>query len=625
MKIDRALFLIVCAASFQAGAQTFDTTGNGMLNGKYYFREILFTSTDYVAAYGNITFSGGSYTISGAQAFDCNVAQGACGNPANFTPPTGTYSIAASGYGFIANQLINDQIYGLVGANGVFIGSSTESGNWDLFVAAPVTSQGSGTLQGNYSMAYVDPGVFTGTPFDAQLTMTPNGSGNIGNVGVTAYTGDSSSAFTQTISNVSYIVSNNAFVLNFPNSSSAVLVGKEYLYSTPDGSFVFGGSPTNIDMIIGVKTGSASGLSGLYYQAGFDLVNSQGNTDTYYGAFNAASSGAIVGHQRLQYGGTVPSDYTYYDSYSTGQTYTDNFFSTQYTIGANGMRIGLGIGPYLGLSVAVQAPTLSGSGVYLSPTGVINSASSAPFTAGVSRGELLELVGTGLGPSTLQVASTLPFPQTLGGVQVKINGFPAPLYYVSATQLAAIVPWEVTGSIARVQVFYNGAASNTVTEFINTTTPGIFTNPPTGVGYAAALHPDYSLVTPANPAQPGEIIAVFVTGLGDVVPSGADGAAGVFSSTTNTIAADINGVAAPISYAGLAPGLAGLYQLNITIPSGLTAGDNTLDIGAADGTSYSAEALISIAGSSTAAPQARRAMRFPLAKRHLQRFSRPMP
>jgi uncharacterized protein (TIGR03437 family) len=625
MKFTPSIYFLLAAVSFPAAAQVFDNTGNGMLNGKYYFREVLFTSTDSVAVYGNITFSSGTYAISGTQAVDCN--QSGC---SFITPPAGgTYSIAASGYGFISNQLLGGQIYGLVGGNGIFVGSSTESGVYDLFIAAPVNAQAVSTLSGSYTLSFIDPGVMSGTPFDAQLQMSPNGAGNIGNVSVSAY-GTTSTPFNQTISGVKYLVSNNAFVVTFPNSSTALLTGQEYLYTSPDGSFVFGGSPTNFDMIVGVRTGaSSSGLgNGLYYTAGFDLDTSGGTVDTFYGALNA-NAGTIVGHQRLQFGGVNAEDFTFYDSYKTGvSTYTDSATNTQYTIGANGVRIGLGIGPALSVSVAVQAPSLSGPGVYLNPVGVVNSASSAPFTAGVSRGELITLVGTNLGPSTLQIAPSLPFPTTLGNVQVLINNRPAPLYYVSATQLSAIVPFETTTSIAQIQVVNNGTTSNTVTEFVNTTTPGIFTIPPGGISYAAAEHADGSLVSPSSPAQIGEIIAVFVTGLGDVFPAIADGAAGVFSSTSNTIVADVSGISAPISYAGLAPGLAGLYQLNVQIPAGVTPGDNFLDLGSMDGTSYSGEALISVAAASAAAgpaarPESRPALRRPGGARGLPKIKRP--
>jgi uncharacterized protein (TIGR03437 family) len=606
-----ALFFMA-SLSGPLAAQVFDNTGNSMLSGPYYFREVLITSTDYVAVYGSINFSGGTYTTTGAQILDCN--QNSCSGPSPYST-SGTYTISASGFGFVSEQLISSQIYGAVGANGVFIGSSTESGDWELFIAAPINSQSLSTLQGPYSLAYIDAtGLLTnGTPYDALLQMTPNGAGSIGTVSLSAYA-TSSTPTTQSFSGIKYIASNGAFVLTFPssNSSSALLQGQEYLYSTQDGSFVFGGSPNNFDMIVGVRTGSGSGLGGFYYQAGMDLDDSQlasggsPGLDTYYGSFSAssgsASSGLLVGHQRIQTGSGTPQGYTYTDGYQAGSTnYTDTFFSAQEIIGTSGVRISLGIGPFPSISVAMQAQSPSGSdAVYINPMGVVNSASSAPFTAGVSRGELITLNGANIGPSMLQVASTIPLPTTLGGVQVLINNLAAPIYYVSSTQVAAIVPYEITTSVAQIQVMNNKTGSNVVTELVNATTPGIFTIPPGGISYAAAEHSDGSLVSTSSPAQIGETIAVFVTGLGDVFPSIADGAAGVSGSTSNAITAYVNGTTATVAYAGLAPGEAALYQVNVTIPSGVSSGDNYLDISGPD--SYTSEALISVGTTATEAP-----------------------
>jgi uncharacterized protein (TIGR03437 family) len=69
---------------------------------------------------------------------------------------------------------------------------------------------------------------------------------------------------------------------------------------------------------------------------------------------------------------------------------------------------------------------------------------------------------------------------------------------------------------------------------------------------------------------------------------------GTLSQATNTITADISGTSATIGYAGLAPQLAGLYQVNLTVPTGLTNGVNYLDIGGPD--SYTSEVEISIGG-----------------------------
>src|SRR5581483_275038 len=136
-----------------------------------------------------------------------------------------------------------------------------------------------------------------------------------------------------------------------------------------------------------------------------------------------------------------------------------------------------------------------------------------------------------------------------------------------------------------------------------------------------------SLITPSSPAKTGETISVYLTGLGDVNPPVADGAAGSsnppYNTTTNTITADFDGVAANIGFQGLAPQFAGLYQLNMTVPTGLTAGDHYLSIGGPD--SYSSQVLIPVAtstsGASTAQPQTRIGTRAG-AKRGLPKFGR---
>jgi uncharacterized protein (TIGR03437 family) len=269
--------------------------------------------------------------------------------------------------------------------------------------------------------------------------------------------------------------------------------------------------------------------------------------------------------------------------------------------------------------VAVPAPSFTGSGVYVSPTGIVNAASYSPFTSGVSPGDFVLLFGSNLGPSTLQGASSLPLPTILDSVKVLVNNVPAPISYVQANQIAVIVPFETTASVAQFQVINNGQASNVVTEFVNLSTPGVFTQDESGSGYAAALHVNGSPVTPASPAQAGETVAVYMSGLGTVFPAILDGVGAPSnppSTTSNTFTADISGTTANIAFQGLAPGFAGLYQVNVQIPTGLTAGDNSLDIGGPD--SYTSEAFISIADpASSTVPAAR--VRKPLHKRSAMR------
>ena len=129
--------LLPFAAGWQAAAQTWDNSGNGLLKGTYYFREVAWQVGDNsgdlqeaASVYGNITFDGnGNWAItsaSGAQVMDSN-------NNApqtNFTA-SGTYSIAASGYGSMSSLISQgDSVFGLV-SQGIFVASSTENGNYN--------------------------------------------------------------------------------------------------------------------------------------------------------------------------------------------------------------------------------------------------------------------------------------------------------------------------------------------------------------------------------------------------------------------------------------------------------------------------------------------------------------
>jgi uncharacterized protein (TIGR03437 family) len=101
--------------------------------------------------------------------------------------------------------------------------------------------------------------------------------------------------------------------------------------------------------------------------------------------------------------------------------------------------------------------------------------------------------------------------------------------------------------------------------------PGVFTMDASGQGAAAVLHHSTQLpVTDQNPARPGDFVQIYATGLGAVAPAVASGQAAPVSppaATTLTTTATIGGVAAPVSFSGLAPGFAGLYQVNAQVPS----------------------------------------------------------
>jgi uncharacterized protein (TIGR03437 family) len=603
---------VLAAVMAPVCGQVWDTSGNNLLHGTYYFREVVYSVgdnagdlQDAAAVYGTMTFSGtGTYTLNGS------FAEFQAGSVQPFTA-SGTYKISASGFGFLSSVVSSSQlIYGAVSANGIFIGSSTEAGYNDFLVAAPLASPlpNLGTLQGSYTAMYFNsPGVGSSGgvqyAYDAMLQFSSNGAGTIGTVQTTGYIGTSTTPFSVSETNVRYITSNGAEVVTFPNGNNNPITGQQYIYMSPDGSFIFGGSPVGFDFLIGVRNGStAPAVGGFYYQAGIDqdqsgLSSGYGLLDTFYGSFTALSSGDIIGHRRVFAPLTADNayNYTYSDSFPAGTTgnYTNKATYTTFIAGGGGIVIGMGLGPYLGLSIAVPAQSFSGSGVYIYPNGIVNAASSAPFTTGIAPGELITIYGQNLAPGN--ASAPIPFPTTLNTVQVLINGNAVPVYVVSPTQISAQVPFGLTGTTAQIQVMNNGTLSNAITEFVYQTQPGVFTINPGGLGRGAILHADYTLVSADHPATAGETVLLFATGLGSVFPVVGDGAAAPTSTLSNTVAtitANIGGSSATVSFAGLAPGFAGLYQLNVVIPTGLTTGDYTLNIGGPD--SFSGEALIPI-------------------------------
>jgi uncharacterized protein (TIGR03437 family) len=633
-------FLMALTWPLAAQGPAFDSSGNGMLNGTYSFRHVLYVVTtvpdangivgdlgETVVLYGNISFDGqGNYSISNGIVWDsdvgmadglsCYLAQGIC---ATGVPVPGTYSISASGFGYITNPITEDLIFGLVSANGVFAGSSTETtlAYNDLFIGAPAsaTAPANSLFQGNYSVAGFLANADPTMTQDVFFPVTADGAGNLGTVNITGYIGGGgASTLSQSSSGVTYSFSGGDANINFPTDPTATFFqAPECVYFTPDGNFFFGGSTSGgFDMIVGVRsTPGSAGLSGLYYQAGIaqnasQLTNGNADLSAFYGSFVAAGDGNIIAHQRLADIDLGVSGVTFADSFTAPGTgsYLNAAGTEQEAVGAGGaIRVSQEIWPSLGVSVAFQAPTFTPSGaVYLNPTGILNAASFAPFTAGVSDGEMVTLYGAGLA-STTAMASSAPYAPTLGGVQVSVNGVSAPVAAVSPTAISVIVPFETSSPLAQFQVMNNGANSNVVTMVVNQTTPGVFTLTGDGLLDGMILHAaDGSEVSPSSPAQPGESVIVYVTGLGSVAPPVADGAAAPanpLSMTTDTINAAIGGTAATVSSANLAPGMAGVYQVTLQIPSGLPAGENTLDISGPD--SSAMQATIAVGGSAGSA------------------------
>ena len=216
---------------------------------------------------------------------------------------------------------------------------------------------------------------------------------------------------------------------------------------------------------------------------------------------------------------------------------------------------------------------------------VTNVASYA--NGSISPGEMVVIFGSGMGPSSVvgfQLDQQGRVATTLSQVQVLFDGNPAPLIYVSAKQISAMVPYGVAGkSTTQIQVVYQGNTSDSFQKPIAPSAPGIFTADSSGQGQAAMTNSDGSYNTSSNPAAPGSYVTFYLTGEGQTTPSGSDG--NVATSTANVVlpvTVLIAGRTVQLLYAGSAPGnINGFAQINAVIPADMRYGGN-LPLGSAD-------------------------------------------
>jgi uncharacterized protein (TIGR03437 family) len=222
-------------------------------------------------------------------------------------------------------------------------------------------------------------------------------------------------------------------------------------------------------------------------------------------------------------------------------------------------------------------------------TKVTNAASYA--TGAVSPGEVISIfanTSNPIGPTPyVQLSSAncpspcTNVPTTMGGVQVKFlpQGILAPLLYVSATQINAVVPYEVqtAGGSVSVEVVYLTQASNAFVLQTTTTAPGIISLNGSGTGTAAMNQYDASgnyqgINSGSNPASPGWTLVMYVTGEGSI-PSAVTGS--VTSTTTvkplvGPPSVLIDQLPATVAYYGEAFGIvSGVMQINVLIPTGI--------------------------------------------------------
>ena len=205
-----------------------------------------------------------------------------------------------------------------------------------------------------------------------------------------------------------------------------------------------------------------------------------------------------------------------------------------------------------------------------------NSASN--LGGNVAPGEIVVIYGSELGPPKLagaELTSSGRLSSNVAGTQVLFNNVAAPLIYVRSDQVAAIVPNGVGGqSTAKVQVQYQNQSSPSFSIPVSQTAPGIFTLDQTGRGQGAILNQDNTINGRLSAAPPGSIVVLWATGQGPSDPDWAEDALATepLPKPTNPVKVTIGGQDAEVLYAGAAPGLAAVMQLNVRVPTGIKTG-----------------------------------------------------
>jgi minor extracellular serine protease Vpr len=217
------------------------------------------------------------------------------------------------------------------------------------------------------------------------------------------------------------------------------------------------------------------------------------------------------------------------------------------------------------------------------PAGGVMDAASFQTNRGLAAGSYITIKGTNLADAT-QVFSTNFLPVSLSAVSVSFDGgglsLPGHLHFVSPGQINVQVPWEFQGQSSvsmKVSVTGNESylQSNVYTVPLATYCPNFFLE--TG-GIAAAVDVTLGTIVSQNaPVQRGDVVSLYANGLGpvtnqNVVVSGLPSPLSPLAATTTLPTVTIGGVNAAVYSSDLAPYIVGLYQVNITVPSGVPSG-----------------------------------------------------
>jgi len=251
------------------------------------------------------------------------------------------------------------------------------------------------------------------------------------------------------------------------------------------------------------------------------------------------------------------------------------------------MQDGLPNAIVLGLSQNVATGLLAaathGRGVFAIATGgpalaaprLDSAVNAASFdVVPLAPGMVASLFGSNLASAT-EISGAPPLPTSLAGTTLLVNNIAAPLFFASSGQINFQVPFGLTGPVAEIRLL---SAQGEVVMHVprRDASPGIYQNNGAGI----IVHASGALVTESFPAQRGEVLVMFASGLGTVNAAVESGGAAPFSPLVHTLelpSVRVGGVATEVRFSGLTPGFVGLYQVNFVVPA-TAAGSSSVSL-----------------------------------------------
>jgi uncharacterized protein (TIGR03437 family) len=212
----------------------------------------------------------------------------------------------------------------------------------------------------------------------------------------------------------------------------------------------------------------------------------------------------------------------------------------------------------------------------VAPPQITKVVSAADGKSPSAPGGLISIFGNQLSATNL-ATKQIPLPTALANSCITVNGQPVPIIFVSPTQINGQMPFQAVGNVTLI-VHTPGGVSDNFNLTVLPNAPAIFrsgvagpeTTLPTVVRSTNSL-----LVTDSNPIHRNDQVTIYLTGLGRVTPVVGDGLPAPSDPLAFAIAAptiELGGQKVQVDYAGLAPGLVGVYQINLTIPRSVPTG-----------------------------------------------------